>query len=339
MDYDECKFVTMYYVNIFHERWNVMWSPCASCHLTIPFIEHGELIVNRQAYSYNSFDELIELLSTCEGIVHCINSLTNERTPSIQAHDLREQLKHRSTIELIQHGAFESHLQPIISLESDKTFGYEALLRSSDDVSPGELFRTANRFGLHSKLDQRARAEAIKATHYAVAPHEKTFINFLPSTIYNPDYCLQHTFEVIDRYGLDPSRFIFEVVETEKVHDVDHLQHVFSTYKKRGMQVALDDVGAGFSTLDMLKRLEPDYVKIDRSYISFCDEDREKREFLKQVRQLTRSMDITLLAEGVERVEEADVCRDFGFDLAQGYFFGKPTAPQYEASLDAKPLR
>jgi EAL domain-containing protein (putative c-di-GMP-specific phosphodiesterase class I) len=95
------------------------------------------------------------------------------------------------------------------------------------------------------------------------------------------------------------------------------------------MQVALDDVGAGFSTIDMLKRLEPDYVKIDRSYVSFCDEDAEKRDFLKKVRALTHSMGITLLAEGVERIEEADVCRELGFDLAQGYFFGKP-APAKE---------
>lgn len=100
------------------------------------------------------------------------------------------------------------------------------------------------------------------------------------------------------------------------------------------MKVALDDVGAGFSTIDMLKRLEPDYVKIDRSYISFCDEDAEKRAFLKQVRALTHSMGITLLAEGIERMEEADVCRELGFDLAQGYFFGKPApANQYKIEI------
>ncbi|MBR2077031.1 MAG: EAL domain-containing protein [Exiguobacterium sp.] len=237
-------------------------------------------------------------------------------------------------IEQIQHGTFESHLQPIIFLDSTETFGYETLLRSGAKISPGDLFRMANRFGLHSKLNQRARAEAIKVTFEAVAPLQKTFINFLPSTIYNPDYCLQHTFDIIDRYDLSPDLFIFEVVERAKVHDVNHLQHVFSTYKRRGMKVALDDVGAGFSTIDMLKRLEPDYVKIDRSYISFCDEDAEKRAFLRQVRALTHSMGITLLAEGVERMEEADVCRELGFDLAQGYFFGKPApANQYKIEI------
>ncbi len=302
-----------------------MWSPCVACSTTIPFFERGLLVVNNQPHPYESFDELKAKLSSVEENVYCVNPSTKQQTPTLPAVDLLEQIANRDTIELIQHGEFESHLQPIIHLDTGERFGYEALLRSRNDISPGELFRAANRFGLHSKLDQRARAEAIKATHHAVLPHEKTFINFLPSTIYNPDYCLQHTFEVIDRYNLSPERFIFEVVETEKVQDVAHLQHVFSTYKKRGMKVALDDVGAGFSTLDILKRLEPDYVKIDRSYVSFCDQDAEKRAFLKNVRQLTRSMGITLLAEGVERIEEVDVCRELGFDLAQGYYFGKPS--------------
>ncbi|WP_326932343.1 EAL domain-containing protein [Exiguobacterium aurantiacum] len=296
-----------------------------ACSTTIPFFERGLLVVNEQPHPYESFDELTQKLAVVEEEVYCVDPATNRQTAAVPAIDLLEQIANRDTIELIQHGEFESHLQPIIHLDTGERFGYEALLRSRNDISPGELFRAANRFGLHSKLDQRARAEAIKATHHAVLPHEKTFINFLPSTIYNPDYCLQHTFEVIDRYNLSPERFIFEVVETEKVQDVAHLQHVFSTYKKRGMKVALDDVGAGFSTLDMLKRLEPDYVKIDRSYVSFCDQDTEKRAFLKNVRQLTRSMGITLLAEGVERIEEVDVCRELGFDLAQGYYFGKPS--------------
>ncbi|WP_232819458.1 EAL domain-containing protein [Exiguobacterium sp. TNDT2] len=302
-----------------------MWSPCTACSTTIPFIERGFVVVNDEPHPYDSFDELTERLAAVEDDVYCVDPATQRQTAVVSASDLLEQIANRDTIELIQHGDFESHLQPIIHLDTGERFGYEALLRSQNNVSPGELFRAANRFGLHSKLDQRARAEAVKATYHAVAPHEKTFINFLPSTIYNPDYCLQHTFEIIDQYGLGADRFIFEVVETEKVQDVAHLQHVFSTYKKRGMKVALDDVGAGFSTLDMLKRLEPDYVKIDRSYISFCDQDAEKRAFLKNVRQLTKSMNITILAEGIERLEEVDVCRELGFDLAQGYYFGKPS--------------
>ncbi|WP_246514318.1 EAL domain-containing protein [Exiguobacterium alkaliphilum] len=301
-----------------------MWSPCVACATTIPFFERGLVVVNEQSHPYDSLDELTNRLADIQSNVYCIDPVTNRQTAPITAGNLLDQIANRDTIELIQHGEFESHLQPIVHLDTGERFGYEALLRSRNDISPGQLFQAANRFGLHSKLDQRARAEAIKATYHAVLPHEKTFINFLPSTIYNPDYCLQHTFEVIDRYDLSPDRFIFEVVETEKVQDVAHLQHVFSTYKKRGMKVALDDVGAGFSTLDMLKRLEPDYVKIDRSYISFCDQDAEKRAFLKNVRQLTRTMGITLLAEGIERAEEVDVCRELGFDLAQGYYFGKP---------------
>ena len=87
---------------------------------------------------------------------------------------------------------------------------------------------------------------------------------------------------------------MFEVVETEKIEDVNHLKHVFEQYKKQGIQVALDDVGAGFSTLDMLSLLQPDYVKIDRAFISNCDTVTENEAFLRKARHLTKEMGIQI---------------------------------------------
>ena len=153
----------------------------------------------------------------------------------------------------------------------------------------------------------------------------KVLYNFLPSTIYNPDFCLQHTFKIVEKYKINPADLVFEVVETEKILDVDHLKKVLNQYKKEGMKVALDDVGSGFSTVDMLELLKPDYVKIDRSYISFCDQDENKQLFLKETNDRAKSLGIQTLAEGIERVEEFELCRSLGFDLAQGYLIGKPS--------------
>jgi EAL domain-containing protein (putative c-di-GMP-specific phosphodiesterase class I) len=86
------------------------------------------------------------------------------------------------------------------------------------------------------------------------------------------------------------------------------------------MKVVLDDVGSGFSTLDMLELLRP--VKIDRSYISNCDQDQTKINFLKEANERAHNLGIITLAEGIERV--AQVCASLGYDLAQGYLFGKP---------------
>ncbi|WP_156969489.1 EAL domain-containing protein [Jeotgalibacillus campisalis] len=239
-----------------------------------------------------------------------------------------KRIKNRETIEFIQNGSLVSHLQPILMVKSGEVYAYESLLRSKDpseNISPYELFKVANSTGFHSLLDQRAREEAIKAKKQYIQKGIKSFINFLPSTIYNPEFCLRHTFNIVKKYDIDPQDLVFEVVETEKINDVDHLKSVFSTYKREGIKVALDDVGAGFSTIEMLKLLEPDYVKIDRSFVSFCDTSEEKQAFLKEVNETSHNLGIKVLAEGIERQEELAVCQQLGLDLCQGYLFGKPS--------------
>jgi len=121
-----------------------------------------------------------------------------------------------------------------------------------------------------------------------------------------------------------------EVVESEKIDDIAHLQKVLSTYKREGMKVALDDVGSGFATLEVLKNLNPDYVKIDRHYIDHCDRDSLKQSFLSDVIHIAKELGITVLAEGIERQEEFDYCKHIGIDLAQGYFIGKPASKPQE---------
>ncbi|WP_078545007.1 EAL domain-containing protein [Litchfieldia alkalitelluris] len=249
---------------------------------------------------------------------------------------LYERISNERIVSFIQNGSMVSHIQPIIDLNNDKLYGYESLLRSNDPseiIYPSEIFKVAEITGLKSMLDQRAREEAIKARINKVEPGIKSFINFLPSTIYNPDFCLRHTFSIVEKYNISPSDLVFEVVETEKIGDIDHLKKILNTYKNSGMKVALDDVGSGYSTLDMLSELKPDYVKIDREYISFCDQDRKKQSFLDQVISITNTLGIKVLGEGIERKEEMEYCKSIGMDLAQGYYIGKPSLEPYTKVL------
>ncbi len=236
-------------------------------------------------------------------------------------------IDNKEYIDFIQHGEMISYLQPIVDLRSMDIMGYESLLRSAStdlNISPGHLFEVAQKSGFHSRLDQRAREAAIVARKNGINEGIKSFINFLPSTIYNPEFCLQHTFKIVEKYNIRPEDLVFEVVETEKIQDVNHLKKIFDRYKQEGIRVALDDVGSGYSTIEMLELLRPDYVKIDRSYISFCDEDLKKQEFLQLAVDHAKRFDIQLLAEGIERKEEWQFCEAAGFDFGQGYLFGKP---------------
>jgi EAL domain-containing protein (putative c-di-GMP-specific phosphodiesterase class I) len=247
---------------------------------------------------------------------------------SISLKSLLARVRERETVDLINYGRLVSYLQPIVSLKNGgHLYGFESLLRTEapQQISPGKLFGTAHETGLLSLLDKRAREAAIKSKKEKIPAGIKSFINFLPSTIYNPEYCLRHTFNLVNQYQIDPDELVFEVVESEKIMDIDHLKKVLNTYKRQGMKVALDDVGAGFSTLEVLEMLNPDYVKIDRQYINHCDNDAANQEFLGRVIELAEKLGITVLAEGIERKEELEYCMKIGIDLAQGYYLGKPS--------------
>lgn len=289
----------------------------------IPYDNHQELL------------ERIQLLTKAQD--QSLSALCLKRkipSAGIPLKNLIIQLQNKNTISIIQSGELISFLQPIIDLQKDdQLFGYESLLRTKEDndISPGALFSTAAKAGMLSLLDQRAREAAIRAKNLFIPKGVKSFINFLPSTIYNPDFCLQHTFHLVNKYAIDPADLVFEVVESEQIEDMGHLKKVLQTYKREGMKVALDDVGAGYSTLEVLKMLDPDFVKIDRQFIQFCDQESRKQQFLGEVMELANELDITVLAEGIERKEELEYCRSLGVQLAQGFFIGKPSPnPDYK---------
>lgn len=238
-----------------------------------------------------------------------------------------ERITNSDLYDVIQQQLFTTYSQPIVSLKTEEIYGYEFLLRPLSDriaFKPYELFQFAEKSGLQALLDGNARMTSIKNSSGTVPRGVKRFINFLPSSIYDPKHCLATTFRAAAESGVDPNDLVFEVVETEEIADIDHLKSILTAYQDQGMKVALDDLGAGHSTLAVLRELKPDYVKIDRKIISFCDEDDSKREMIQQIVETAREINAVVLAEGIERKEEADVVLNCGVELAQGYYFGRP---------------
>ncbi|EDL65113.1 EAL domain-containing protein [Bacillus sp. SG-1] len=330
-----------------------MKNTCINCGVSIPFYERGILTIQGKEalnvstlsfsgersekytyhFKYKSFSDLLKMLHEIEPALSngswgagFSEGLQNIRILPFE--DFKKRMVNREAVEFIQRGKLLSYFQPIINLQqNEELYGFESLLRSGDDemvISPAVLFQTANETGLHSLLDQRARETAIRCRKDQLTKGIKSFINFLPSTIYNPEFCLQHTFSFVEKYDVDPADLVFEVVETEKIEDVEHLKSVFEVYRREGMKVALDDVGAGFATLEMLSKLKPDYMKIDRAYIDHCDVKKDHQEFLIEVTRISKELGIRVLAEGIERKEELEYCKWLGVDLAQGYYIGKP---------------
>jgi EAL domain-containing protein (putative c-di-GMP-specific phosphodiesterase class I) len=130
---------------------------------------------------------------------------------------------------------------------------------------------------------------------------------------------------IAKKLNLNFSNIIFEVIETELVKDQKHLQKILNFYKKQGFKIALDDVGEGYSNLNLLIDMKPDIIKIDRNIISEIDKSPMKKSVYKALYDIANSNGIKVLAEGIERIEEFKTLKSIGVDFVQGFYFGKPT--------------
>jgi len=174
-------------------------------------------------------------------------------------------------------------------------------------------------------LDRACREMALK-TAAVKNIRAKVFINFIPTAIYDPKHCLKSTVKWAEQLNFDPKNVVFEVVESDYVEDTDHLCSILDYYKSQGFLVALDDVGSGYSSLNMIAKLMPNIIKIDRELIDNIDTNSVNQSIFKAIIKIAKENDIIVLAEGIERAEEIAFCAKEGADLAQGYYFGKPLA-------------
>jgi EAL domain-containing protein (putative c-di-GMP-specific phosphodiesterase class I) len=228
--------------------------------------------------------------------------------------------------------AFRSVYQPIVSLrpgDGDAVIGYEALLRATSangPVFPDQLFGAAAEAGWLHVLDRIGRTSAIRGAADWLGD-QLLFVNFVPTTIYRPEVCLRTTEQAAHQAGLRLDQLVFEVTEGEHIADVDHLSNVFDYYRRGGSRVALDDLGAGYSSLNLLVRLQPDVVKLDKEIVQALPGPMSKA-VIAAVVGITHSYGGQVLAECVETAEQADAARELDVDLGQGWFFGRPEERQ-----------
>ncbi|MDY0117714.1 MAG: EAL domain-containing protein [Sulfurimonadaceae bacterium] len=231
--------------------------------------------------------------------------------------------------DIVNNESLTSYFQPIVDIHANEIYGYEALIRGvKEDGSlmyPDILFEKSKRNDLNFKLDRLCRESALK-TAAVKKIQQKVFINFIPTSIYDPEFCLNSTVKWANQLEFNPKNIVFEVVETEHVKDQAHLKKILTYYREQGYQIALDDVGEGFSNLNMLIDLKPDIIKVDRNIIDHIDKDDMKLSVYKALYDIASSSGIKILAEGLERVEELEAIKSIGVDYVQGYYYAKPQA-------------
>ncbi|WP_252090480.1 bifunctional diguanylate cyclase/phosphodiesterase [Pseudomonas sp. MWU13-3659] len=235
-----------------------------------------------------------------------------------------EQLSALSAI--LAQRSVHSLFQPIVCLSERRILGYEALSRGPSNSplhSPLNLFAIARQAGRLSELEVLCRESACR--RFSEQGLEgKLFLNISPESLLEPHHPSGRTLEMLEQVGLPPSRVVIELTEQTPTEDFQLLYNALHHYRDMGFSIALDDLGAGYSSLRLWSELRPDYVKIDRHFIDGIHLDPLKREFVGSILQIARASRAQVIAEGIELKEELAVLGEMGVDLVQGYLLGRP---------------
>ncbi|MBB1489246.1 GGDEF domain-containing protein, partial [Oceanospirillum sediminis] len=229
--------------------------------------------------------------------------------------------------------------QPIIGARGQSIFAYEALSRGPADslyCSPVHLFEEAKRQQQLFSLEAVCRSRAIENfTRQKLTG--KLFLNVSPETLLQSDHHSGLTLDLLQSYGLKPEQVVIEITEHSPTHDYGLMRAAVEHYQGEGFSIAIDDLGAGYSSLRLWSELKPEYVKIDRHFVSGIEGDKVKRDFVRSIVEIARAVNSQVIAEGIETRQEFEALSEINVDYLQGYYFARPNPqPVREVSESAQ---
>lgn len=214
-----------------------------------------------------------------------------------------------------------SHFQPIVTAVERTRVGYEALMRSSDRSLPhaGAILDAAERLERVTTLGRVNRA--IVAEIIAAAPRERGlfFVNLHLQDLF--DRSLVSPFSPLSKVA---DRVVLEITERSSFEPTMDVRYRVTELRELGFRIAIDDLGGGHARMGHLGLDDTNFVKLDMSLVRDIDRHPVKQRLVRSVVQVCRDQGIVVVGEGVETDAEAEVCRQIGFDLLQGYLTGRP---------------
>jgi diguanylate cyclase (GGDEF)-like protein len=223
--------------------------------------------------------------------------------------------------------------QPIVRLSDHKVLGYEALARVPGLRDPldgvEDVFALAHRRGVTKEVDWICRRIAISAAS-ALPPEDPLFLNVSAAMLLDPLHPVDHMLLLARWAQRDPETMVLEITERESIADKQRLRFVLASYREHGFRFALDDIGEGHSTLELLAAAVPEYVKVAKSITQECAE-RGPRAVIEATVAYARSSGSCVIAEGIEDEATAEQLVALGVTAGQGYWLGRPEEPQLNA--------
>ena len=212
--------------------------------------------------------------------------------------------------------------QPLVVLATERTIGVEALARFGGGGSPLAVFDEAHELGLGRELEMKAVLCALDAFD-EIPASIRLNLNVSPATLVHGSF-----YDAVA--GVPPDRLVVEVTEHSAVADFEELRGVAQRLRRRGITLAIDDVGMGLSGLNRILEIRPDELKLDMSVVRDVDTDRVKQALIEGLWSFARKSGLRLIAEGIETSAELEALRVLGVELGQGSLLGRP-APLAQA--------
>jgi diguanylate cyclase (GGDEF)-like protein len=227
---------------------------------------------------------------------------------------------------VLEGGSITTMFQPIVSLDDGAVMGYEALARpegfaAMDSVEP--VFEAARTGGQIRDLDWLCRRKAVEEARQLPAD-KPLFLNISAAALLDPVHGVDQLLLLLSTAGRAPSSVVLEITEHERIRDYDVLARVLASYRAEGIRFALDDVGEGHSTLELLAASSSEFLKLGRS-LTMTSTKVGSRAAMDATLAFARVSGAMVIAEGVENEFVADLMKAGGITLGQGFGLGKPT--------------
>lgn len=233
---------------------------------------------------------------------------------------------------IIRHDDMTTLFQPIINLQTNETFGFEALNRPThstifpstdqfyDFVGKTDLVFKFERFCRHLSISRFLERIEHKFQHNQFV----LFINIHPHILLDKNYSIGETRQLLKELNLSPENVVFELTEKSAVTDFQEFKRVLDHYRNQGYRIAIDDVGSGYNSLKSLVYLKPEFVKIDRTLIQHIDTTEPSQQIVSLIHNFAEQSGSKIIAEGIERIEEIQFLQKMGIHYGQGYAIGRP---------------
>jgi len=216
--------------------------------------------------------------------------------------------------------------QPVMDLSSGTFLGFEGLIRGPADNplhSPVNLFGAARQQGLSLETEMLCRQIVLESFASQDLPG-LLFLNISAEALTYPSFKNGQTLTFLKNLGIDPKRVIIEITENQPTFDFDGRRSALMHYRSMGFQIAIDDLGEGFSSLRLWSELRPEFVKIDMHFVQGANTDPLKQQLLRSIQSIAINSGTQVIAEGIETAAEFKFMRDIGIACGQGCFIARP---------------